>query len=572
MQPAHPRSSPAPTQLRYERPAKEHSLSEADQFRVGASLLSVDGVFFNGANVENASYPVTTCAERVAFGKAVTEGHRKIKAVAVATDISPPASPCGMCRQFIREFCDFKVPILMFDKDGNYVVMRLEESPHSSSVVSTPEPQKQFAPPTTYTKITLPFLPKTDSCGHYLVRHGVFHSSTESALKGVDLADQVVQSFRTYGSSSRPYIVRWPLRNDPIHNADAAVANTYFVALIATVGGMLFGFDISSIAAIVVTDQYIDYFNNPSGIIQGAIGSALAAGSVIGSLMAGPISDKFGRRDSIMFACFWWLIGTAVQVATNGVGSLIAGRVLNGVCVGITSSQVPVYLAEIAKRESRGRIIIIQQLAIEWGIFIMYFASYGAGFIPGPASFRTAWAFQFIPVIVLMVGLPFLPRSPRWLAKVGREEEAIQTLADIQAGGNRDDALVIAEWEEIYTVLVAERESVQGWRKFISNGMWKRTLAGMSVQAWQQLSGANVIVYYLTYVFLIAGLEGNINLIASGVQYALFIVFTSIMFFFIDRTGRRTLLIAGALGMGICHFVIGGVLGGFSEPVPGATF
>lgn len=115
----------------------------------------------------------------------------------------------------------------------------------------------------------------------------------------------------------------------------------------------------------------------------------------------------------------------------------------------------------------------------------MYFASYGCGFIAGPASFRTAWGLQFIPAVLLMIGLPFLPRSPRWLAKVGREEEAIQTLADIQAGGNKDDALVIAEWQEIYTVLVAERESARGWRKFISNGMWKRTLAGMSVQAWQ---------------------------------------------------------------------------------------
>lgn len=115
----------------------------------------------------------------------------------------------------------------------------------------------------------------------------------------------------------------------------------------------------------------------------------------------------------------------------------------------------------------------------------MYFASYGCGFIQGTASFRTAWGLQFIPAVVLMIGLPFLPRSPRWLAKVGREDEAIQTLADIQAGGNRDDPLVIAEWEEIYTVLVAERETARGWRKFISNGMWKRTLAGMSVQAWQ---------------------------------------------------------------------------------------
>lgn len=142
------------------------------------------------------------------------------------------------------------------------------------------------------------------------------------------------------------------------------IYNTYFVAFIATVGGMLFGFDISSILAIIGTKQYLDFFDNPGGLRQGAIGSALAAGSVVGSIMAGPISDKIGRRDAIMFACIWWLVGTAVQTSTNGFASLIAGRVLNGVCVGITSSQVPVYLAEIAKKEKRGQLVVIQQLAI----------------------------------------------------------------------------------------------------------------------------------------------------------------------------------------------------------------
>ena len=142
------------------------------------------------------------------------------------------------------------------------------------------------------------------------------------------------------------------------------IYNTYFVAFIATVGGMLFGFDISSMSAIIGTDQYLIFFDYPAGLQQGAIGSALAAGSVIGSVIAGTISNRFGRKVSLYFACMWWLVGTAVQTATNGFGMLIAGRVLNGVCVGITSSQVPVYLAEIAKKEKRGSLIIIQQLAI----------------------------------------------------------------------------------------------------------------------------------------------------------------------------------------------------------------
>ncbi|KUJ11009.1 cytidine deaminase [Mollisia scopiformis] len=107
--------------------AKATAYCPYSQFRVGASILTDDGQYIDGANVENASYPVGTCAERVAFGKAITEGHKKFKAIAVATDISPPASPCGMCRQFIREFCELQTPIIMFDKDGNFVVMRLEQ-------------------------------------------------------------------------------------------------------------------------------------------------------------------------------------------------------------------------------------------------------------------------------------------------------------------------------------------------------------------------------------------------------------------------------------------------------------
>ncbi|PLB45241.1 general substrate transporter [Aspergillus steynii IBT 23096] len=255
-----------------------------------------------------------------------------------------------------------------------------------------------------------------------------------------------------------------------------------------------------------------------------------------------------------MFACLWWLVGTAIQAGVSGFGTLMAGRVLNGVCVGITASQVPVYLAEISKKEKRGSIIVIQQLAIEWSIFIMFFVGYGCSFIEGPASFRLVWGLQFVPYVILMIGLRFLPRSPRWLAKVDRTEEAITTLARIQANGDVHDPLVVAEWEETTTVLAAERSAAPGWRKFFYNGMWRRTMARFSVQAWQQLSGANVMTYYVD-IFQMANLSGNILLISSGIQYALFIIFTSIIFFYIDKTSHRNLLMYGAIGMAVCHFV-----------------
>ncbi|RKU40200.1 hypothetical protein DL546_000898 [Coniochaeta pulveracea] len=201
----------------------------------------------------------------------------------------------------------------------------------------------------------------------------------------------------------------------------------------------------------------------------------------------------------------------------------------------------------------------------------MYFIGYGCSYIDGSASFRTAWGIQFIPCFFLIIGLPFLPRSPRWLAKVGRDKEAIKTLADIQAHGNTEDTLVLAEWNEIVGAMRAEREAGKGWRKFFRNGMWKRTMAGISVQAWQQLAGANVIVYYLAYIAQMAGLRGDVAMVTSGIQYAVFIVFTGIMWLFIDKVGRRPLLVCGALGMGFCHFVVGGVMATHYVSVPGGV-
>lgn len=146
------------------------------------------------------------------------------------------------------------------------------------------------------------------------------------------------------------------------------IYNTYFLAIISTIGGMLFGFDISSISLTVGTNQYINYFNNPSGTLQGGINASLAGGSVIGAIFAGSLSNKFGRKIALFISCLWWLVGTSLQVSTHSVAQLIVGRLLNGVCVGIASSQVPVYLAEIAKKEKRGSILTIQQVRVKFSM------------------------------------------------------------------------------------------------------------------------------------------------------------------------------------------------------------
>jgi Sugar (and other) transporter len=167
---------------------------------------------------------------------------------------------------------------------------------------------------------------------------------------------------------------------------------------------------------------------------------------------------------------------------------------------------------------------------------------------------------QWIPALFLMVGIPFVRERPRWLAKKDRFDEAIFNLAHITAHGNKEDPVVIAEWDEIATTLAAERVAAPGWRKLVYNNTWRRNFAVFTVQAWQQLSRANVMTYYIVYVSAMAGLERNINLISSGVQYALFIILSTATFFFVDKVGRRPLL--------ICHFVVGGVLGSYGVPAP----
>ena len=131
---------------------------------------------------------------------------------------------------------------------------------------------------------------------------------------------------------------------------------------------MLFGFDISSMSAWIGSDQYLDYFNSPDSTAQGGITASMSAGSFVGALAAGGIADRLGRRKSLMIACLFWIVGAVLQCSAQNVAHLIVGRVVSGVAVGITSSQVLVYLAELAPSQIRGRIVGIQQWAIEWGM------------------------------------------------------------------------------------------------------------------------------------------------------------------------------------------------------------
>ncbi|RAH68561.1 sugar porter family MFS transporter [Aspergillus aculeatinus CBS 121060] len=347
------------------------------------------------------------------------------------------------------------------------------------------------------------------------------------------------------------------------------ITNIYILAALGTIGGALFGFDVSSMSAWIGTDQYLDYFNHPDSNLQGGITASMSAGSFAGALAAGFLSDRLGRRYSLVIACCIWIVGAAIQCSAQNVAHLVVGRVISGLAVGITSSQVCVYLAELAPARIRGRIVGIQQWAIEWGILIMYLISYGCGQgISGPASFRVAWGIQGVPALILLVALPFFPESPRWLASKERWEEALDTLAAIHGKGNRCDPVVQAEYEEVQeAVRVAQEAKDVSFLALFGPKIWKRTVCGVSAQVWQQLLGGNVAMYYVVYVFDMAGMTGNTTLYSSAIQYVIFLVTTGVILPYIDRIGRRPLLMTGSILCMALHFAIAGIMASYGHHV-----
>ncbi|KAK4151720.1 general substrate transporter [Chaetomidium leptoderma] len=335
----------------------------------------------------------------------------------------------------------------------------------------------------------------------------------------------------------------------------------YTIAAIAVIGGALFGFDISSMSAIISTQAYACQFNEggidgngrclgPTANTQGGITASMPGGSWAGALCSGWASDKYGRKRTIMGGSLFWIAGSIIVCAAVNIPMLIVGRFVNGFAVGICSAQVPVYITEVAPPTLRGRLVSFQQWAITWGILIMFFICYGCSFIHSDASFRVPWGLQMLPAVGLYVGLWSQPESPRWLVKKGREEEAKDVLVVLHGNGNPDAPFVHQEFRQISDAVNEERKHADAsWFELFHPDMINRTSIGVFTQIWSQLTGMNVMMYYITYVFTMAGLaESGTNavLVPSGIQFVINVMMTVPALLWMDRWGRRPTLLVGA--------------------------
>lgn len=353
------------------------------------------------------------------------------------------------------------------------------------------------------------------------------------------------------------------------------IGNIYFITAISVIGGGLFGFDISSMSAIISTQQYLCYFNQggvtngkcagPNSDVQGGITAAMPGGSYVGAIISGFLSDNLGRKPSIMIGCCIWCIGCAIMAASQNIGMLVASRFINGLCVGICSAQVPVYVSELAPPTKRGAVVGAQQWAITWGILIMFYISYGTSFVDGTAAFRIPWGLQAIPAVLLLFGMLFLPESPRWLARKDRWEECEAVLTLVHGKGDPTSRFVQTEFAEIKAIVEFERQNSDvTYLELLKPSMINRTHIAIMTQVWSQLTGMNVMMYYISYVFTMAGLEDTL-LVSSSIQYVINVIMTIPALLFVDRWGRRPTLLIGAALMMTWLFANAGILASYGH-------
>ncbi|KAJ5601939.1 hypothetical protein N7510_011473 [Penicillium lagena] len=272
----------------------------------------------------------------------------------------------------------------------------------------------------------------------------------------------------------------------------------------------------------------------------------------------------------MMVGCIVFIIGAIICTASVDIAMLIVGRMFCGGAVGMFTSTGPLYLAELCLPAVRGRILSFQQWSITWGGLIMYYITFGTSYTNSEAAFRVPWAVQIVPAAVLFVALFFIPRSPRWLASQDRWEETLEVLTHLHGGGDPQAPIVQAQYAEIREAMsISESQGKVRWAELIHRDNIHRISAGIFVHIWTQLSGNNAVLYYIVYIFEMAGLTGNTKLIASSVQYIINVVFTLPAILFLDRLGRRPALIGGAFFMMIWLYATAGVMAQYGHYVPG---
>ncbi|KAF8582738.1 MFS monosaccharide transporter [Ramaria rubella] len=343
-----------------------------------------------------------------------------------------------------------------------------------------------------------------------------------------------------------------------------------FMTAFAAFGGILFGYDTGVISGIIAMNDWLCTFgsavSNPSpGTPACAIStsqkalvvSILSVGTVFGALASAPIADRTGRRVGIMISCLIFSIGIALQTASTAMPLFVVGRVIAGLGVGLVSCLIPMYQSECAPKWIRGAIVSCYQWAITIGLLLASVINKGTEARPDHSAYRIPIAIQFIWAAWLSGGMFFLPESPRYLIKRSRDAAAAKALSRL-IGAPLSDPSIEENLNEIRANLKSEeaigQSSYADCFRDGGNRILLRTLTGIFIQGWQQLTGINFIFYYGTSFFQNSHV-GNPFLQSVAVN-VVNVGMTLPGIYFVDKAGRRRLLLIGAVGMCICEYII----------------
>jgi SP family arabinose:H+ symporter-like MFS transporter len=313
-------------------------------------------------------------------------------------------------------------------------------------------------------------------------------------------------------------------------------------ALVASLGGLLFGFDTAVISGTTAA------LRQTYGLSPKLLGITVASaiwGTVLGAMLAGLPGERFGRRDSLRGLAILYLVSALGCAGAWSWTSLVIFRFLGGLGIGGSSVLGPMYIAEIAPARARGRLVGLFQFNVVFGILLAYFSNYVIGLAHlGTAEWRWQLGITALPAALFFILLFTILRSPRWLVKRGRIPEARSVLREIGEENYEQ------ELQEIVASIHSEK--LQAEEALFSRKYLFPIFLAVSIGMFNQLSGINAILYYLNDIFGHAGfskVSGNLQAVAVGGTNLLF---TMLAMSVIDKLGRKTLLLVGSVGTAIC--------------------
>ncbi|KAF9465945.1 putative quinate permease [Collybia nuda] len=360
----------------------------------------------------------------------------------------------------------------------------------------------------------------------------------------------------------------------------------YVLAGMAAFGAFMFGYDAGFLGGTLALPSFGDEFfpggSTGSHPTESAnIVTVYQLGALAGSLMAYPITEYLGRTAGIFFAGVMNVVGASMQVATSqstGLGLFYAGRVIAGLGVGAVSMCVPIYIAEISPTAIRGRLVSFYEVALQVGGLIGFWIPFGVNQgISGsiPKQWRIPVGLQLVPAGILCIGVFFLVESPRWLLKRGRTAQAVENLAWLRHLPTTHPYITteVAAVRDAISLEAGASHNRGRWstvKEILLRGNRNRLATGMTLMAFQNLTGINAINYYSPTIFKSLGVNGtSTGLFSTGIYGVVKTVCTLIFcFFVIDRVPRRTILMIGAIGGALSMYYIGAYIA-IAKPAEG---